>query len=50
MTELENASMKSSETESWIDERTSLILASESMFWILDDEEGPNAGNQLSVL
>jgi hypothetical protein len=34
------------EVAGWMNERTSLILASESMFQMLDGEEGSNAGNQ----
>jgi hypothetical protein len=34
------------EIASWLDERTAMIQASESLFQLLDDEEGPDAGNQ----
>lgn len=34
------------EVAGWLEERTSMIVASESMFQMLDDEEAPNSGNQ----
>ncbi len=34
------------EVAGWLEERTTMIMASESMFQMLDDEEAPNSGNQ----
>jgi hypothetical protein len=34
------------EIAGWLDERTGMIVASESMFQMLDEEEDSNAGDQ----
>lgn len=34
------------EVAGWIEERTAMIATSETMFQMLDDEEGSNGGSQ----
>jgi hypothetical protein len=34
------------EVAGWLEERTTMILASEGLFQSLDEEEGTNAGDQ----